>query len=674
MRAILRLFVVLSSLTRLSSAQTTTETFGSGANQFSITFVSVGSPNNLSDGSGSPSGAGSVSYSYKIGKFEVSRDLIEKANAQGGLSITLENMATYGFSNNVNMPATSISWKEAARFVNFLNTNQGKSPAYKIDGNGNLQPWIVSDNGYNPSNPFRNNLAKFWLPTSSEWYKAAYFGTNGLYYSYPNGGNNVPSRVSNGTNGAVWWTNGPSSVTNAGSLSPWGTMAQGGNAQELIESAFDGTNNDINEDREVRGGSWVSGDPTSLSRTFRFYINPAEEGYDVGFRIASGDLIQLALNSDSKKGSVTVSPTGPFVLNSTINLTANPNPGYLFSSWSGAQSNSNQSISLLLDSDKTINANFTEDTRDTDNDGLSNYQEIINFNTNPNIAETSSPVPGLFLAADLSIKKTEGKNQVIANPNAFNLYTITQYNDNLATGFNAGRETGKAEGRAEVTSFPFSYSLYTATQYIANYLAGQQSVLFSPNIYNLYTAQQYANNFTAGKDSVLNSPNSNGLYTTNQIQDMSMGGLVLSKSGNVFTLNYSIEKSNDLGAWTQYQSFTLPLSGLSPDKAFVRLKMANSSSGSSSQAADQAAAQAALAAAQAALEAARAEQAQKEAILREAIIRDANEKLAAAQANLAVAQASGDLAAQAAAQANLATAQANLATAQASAQGIPSLY
>jgi len=90
---------------------------------------------------------------------------------------------------------------------------------------------------------------------------------------------------------------------------------------------------------------------------------------------------------------------------------------------------------------------------------------------------------------------------------------------------------------------------------------------------------------STGSSDVINSPNTYGLYYPNQIQDMSMGGLVLSKSDNGFTLNYSIEKSNDLGAWTQYRSFTLPLSGLSPDKAFVRLKMATTEGGSSAQAA-----------------------------------------------------------------------------------------
>jgi hypothetical protein len=100
---------------------------------------------------------------------------------------------------------------------------------------------------------------------------------------------------------------------------------------------------------------------------------------------------------------------------------------------------------------------------------------------------------------------------------------------------------------------------------------------------------------STGSSDVINSPNTYGLYYPNQIQDMSMGGLVLSKSDNGFTLNYSIEKSNDLGAWSQYQSFTLPLTGLSPDKAFVRLKMANSDGGSSGQAATIAALQAQVA-------------------------------------------------------------------------------
>jgi hypothetical protein len=57
-----------------------------------------------------------------------------------------------------------------------------------------------------------------------------------------------------------------------------------------------------------------------------------------------------------------------------------------------------------------------------------------------------------------------------------------------------------------------------------------------------------------------------------------MGDLVLTKNSNgSFTLNYDIEQSTDLQTWTPYQALSLPLTGLPPDKAFVRMKVLNSS-------------------------------------------------------------------------------------------------
>jgi hypothetical protein len=58
-----------------------TVTFGSGANQFTMDFVSIGNPGNTADTTGSPNPAGSVGYTYDIGKFEVSEDMITKYNA-----------------------------------------------------------------------------------------------------------------------------------------------------------------------------------------------------------------------------------------------------------------------------------------------------------------------------------------------------------------------------------------------------------------------------------------------------------------------------------------------------------------------------------------------------------------------------------------------------------------
>jgi hypothetical protein len=82
---------------------------------------------------------------------------------------------------------------------------------------------------------------------------------------------------------------------------------------------------------------------------------------------------------------------------------------------------------------------------------------------------------------------------------------------------------------------------------------------------------------TDGINSVLSNPNLWTLYTTSQIQNMAVGDLVLTKNvAGTFTLNYDIEQSTDLQTWTTYAPLSLPLTGLPTDKAFVRIKMINS--------------------------------------------------------------------------------------------------
>jgi hypothetical protein len=81
----------------------------------------------------------------------------------------------------------------------------------------------------------------------------------------------------------------------------------------------------------------------------------------------------------------------------------------------------------------------------------------------------------------------------------------------------------------------------------------------------------------SGIASVTASPNTWSLFTTSQIQNMAVGDLVLTRqvSGG-FVLNYDIEQSTDLQTWTTYAPLSLPLTGLPTDKAFVRIKMINS--------------------------------------------------------------------------------------------------
>jgi sulfatase modifying factor 1 len=89
--------------------------------------------------------------------------------------------------------------------------------------------------------------ADYFLPSVDEWYKGAYYDPNkggrgvGGYWKYPTGSDAPPTPVSGGTdpNTAVYnqWFDkqyrDPADVNNAGGLSPYGTMAHGGQCAKL---------------------------------------------------------------------------------------------------------------------------------------------------------------------------------------------------------------------------------------------------------------------------------------------------------------------------------------------------------------------------------------------------------------------------------------------------------
>jgi len=221
-----------------------TVTFGTGSNQFQMEFVTIGNAGNAADTTGAPNPAGAVGYEYGIGKFEVSEDMIAKFNASQSLQITKDTRGTA-------KPATSVSWNEAARFVNWLNTSTGNQAAYKFttDFSGDdIVLWTSGDAGYDASNPYRNSLAKYVLPSYNEWYKAAYYDPNKSggagYWDYATGRNSAPTAVASGTGArtAVYSqpnSQGPADVDQAGGLSPYGVMGLGGNVREREESSFD---------------------------------------------------------------------------------------------------------------------------------------------------------------------------------------------------------------------------------------------------------------------------------------------------------------------------------------------------------------------------------------------------------------------------------------------------
>jgi formylglycine-generating enzyme required for sulfatase activity len=288
MRRLLLSLLSLAFLSGLVSAQTITHNFGSGANAFTMDFVTIGNPGNAADTTGNPNPAGSVAYIYNIGKYEVSRGQIDKANAAGSLGITMYDMTSYG-GNGVNKPATGVSWYEAAKYVNWLNTSTGWTTAYKFDGSGNFQLWSSTDAGYNANNMFRNSLAKYVIASTDEWYKAAYGNLDGTWNNYPTGSDNSPDAVASGTaaNTAVYMgQSGPADINNAGGLSPYGTMAQGGNVCEWMESAYDVNNNIADWPRGVRGGQWIYFALDGLDAWRNGLNHPSDGDGPIGFRVA----------------------------------------------------------------------------------------------------------------------------------------------------------------------------------------------------------------------------------------------------------------------------------------------------------------------------------------------------------------------------------------------------
>jgi len=291
------LIVLLAFGYQTASAASLLETFGSGDNAFSMEFVTIGNPGNAPDTTGNPNPVGSVAYVYNIGKYEVSREQIDKANAAGSLGISLQNMSSYG-GNGLLKPATGISFYEAAGYANWLNESKGYQAAYKFVA-GTFQLWSPTDSGYNANNKFRNSLAKYVITSSDEWYKAAYGKLDGTWYDYATGSDSAPTAAGRGTaaNTAVFdvWSllpsatsYGPADINNAGGLSAFGTMAQGGNVSEWVEDARYSPAESAGDWKELRGGHFQSSDSSMTSSSWReIDEDPASEFEFAGFRVVS---------------------------------------------------------------------------------------------------------------------------------------------------------------------------------------------------------------------------------------------------------------------------------------------------------------------------------------------------------------------------------------------------
>ena len=292
----IRLWITLAGGLVLIGAPVKADTFGSGADTFTIDFVNIGNLGNADD-SGAGGGAyfspyGGVAYTYRMGVTEVPQDWITKATASG-----LANVTAGAFGDN--RPAADMTWYEAAAFVNWLNTSTGYQAAYDLTFTGSwsmtlwssAQAWQAGG-----ENLYRHKDAYYFLPSEDEWYKSAYQQNDGVtanYWDYATGSNTIPtqeltggtlagSAVYDGT--AAGTPASPADVNLAGGLSAYLTMGQNGNVYEWQESAFDGSNSSSSEDRAIRGGRWNT---FEANLRIRDTNGPSLSESGLGFRVAS---------------------------------------------------------------------------------------------------------------------------------------------------------------------------------------------------------------------------------------------------------------------------------------------------------------------------------------------------------------------------------------------------
>ncbi|MCP3695406.1 MAG: hypothetical protein GY917_24615, partial [Planctomycetaceae bacterium] len=74
---------------------------------------------------------------------------------------------------------------------------------------------------------------------------------------------------------------------------------------------------------------------------------------------------------------------GRYKLGSSVSLRAIPNLGYVFAGWALDLSGTENPIQIVMNQDTYVQVIFTRDSSDPDQDGLSNYEEIVVQGTDP---------------------------------------------------------------------------------------------------------------------------------------------------------------------------------------------------------------------------------------------------------------------------------------------------
>ncbi len=273
---LISVIAVCMFITGISSA----DTFGTGANQFEIDFVTISGDASSANGTNvsqfAPGDSGYHTFTdpgnYRMGTYEITNDQWSRFKA------------IQGNDTRTNIPTSLVSWYEAAQFVNWLNISSGHQAAYKFT-NTAFTVWDTIDDGYDGSNPYRNKNAVYFLPSEDEWIKAAYWNGANLQ-TWASVGDVTPTQ-----SGWNFYDNGyaPQAsgrwAVGTGTEELNGTFDMMGNVWEWIETPYAG-DYIFDSDRVIRGGAYHLGD-FLMKLTNRGQVDPIMEYGVIGFRVAS---------------------------------------------------------------------------------------------------------------------------------------------------------------------------------------------------------------------------------------------------------------------------------------------------------------------------------------------------------------------------------------------------
>ena len=285
--------MVLAVAVFLTANGVMADTFGTGDNQFTIDFVPISGATNPT------SGYGIVDQTYRMGTFEVSNDQWNKFKNNLNKPVTGNPSSAYdqnSFYVGANVPTDSVSWYEAAQFVNWLNTSTNHQAAYKFTGTQGMSDYALAT--WSPAeaaggtNLYRNKDAVYYVPTEDEWVKAAYWNGTTLQEYATKAGESLTQ--GNGMSGTGWnyWDNGyatnPMGPWNVGSGSEElnGTYDMMGNVWEWMESPYTSGDYGAGSSRGLRGGLW-NATSDFLAASYRDNVTPTYEDYYFGLRVAS---------------------------------------------------------------------------------------------------------------------------------------------------------------------------------------------------------------------------------------------------------------------------------------------------------------------------------------------------------------------------------------------------